>query len=310
GALCEGPEPQHYYGAVYHRRETIGAHIGDRQQYQVAGTIMKADVVISVPKLKVHKKVGVTLNVKGLVGICTNKNLLVHYALGSPTEGGDQYPEGLFAPTEEALIKLERWLYDHLLARQSVPLEYVHRSLYWLHGQTLKRLGITVDPKKRMYDAGNWYGNDSAWRMAVDLARIIYFADAKGRLHDTPQRRLFSVVDGIVGGENNGPLAPDPKPAGVLAAGGSLLAVDIVATRLMGFDYRCMRQFSILEDPYFDFGIRKIEDIEVVSDDPSLQQCLDAPSDRYLAFKPHPGWKGHLEIDNHVEGVEQWLASR
>lgn len=301
GALREGPAPQRYYGAVYHRQETIGAHSGDRQEYQVAGTVMKADVVISVPKMKVHKKVGVTLNVKGLVGICTNKNLLVHYSLGCPTEGGDQYPEGLFTPLEQALIGIERWMYDHFLAKQSVTLEHVHRSLYWLHGQTLKRLGIAVDPMKRMYDAGNWYGNDSAWRMAADLARIIYFADAEGRLQQSPQRRLFSVVDGIIGGENNGPLSPDPKPAGLLAAGENLLAVDLVVARLMGFDRHRMRQFSILEDRHFDFGIRRIEDVAVVSDDAALCGCLSNANDRYLAFAAHPGWQGHLEVDNCLE---------
>ena len=40
----------------------------------------------------------------------------------------------------------------------------------------------------------------------------------------------------MIGGENNGPLAPDPVAAGVLLAGENLLAVDLVAARLMGFD--------------------------------------------------------------------------
>lgn len=33
-----------------------------------------ADVYISIPKLKTHQKVGVTLNLKGLVGSISNKN--------------------------------------------------------------------------------------------------------------------------------------------------------------------------------------------------------------------------------------------
>ena len=73
-ALYGHPHPERFYGAVFDRQETIHHHSGERQEYEVGRTIMNADVVISVPKLKVHKRSGVTLNVKGLVGICTNKN--------------------------------------------------------------------------------------------------------------------------------------------------------------------------------------------------------------------------------------------
>ena len=97
-ALYGKPNPEKLYGAVYDRRETIAHHQAERHEYEVSRTIMNADVVISVPKLKVHKKVGVTLNVKGLVGINTNKNYLVHYSLTPPSEGGDQFPDGLLSP--------------------------------------------------------------------------------------------------------------------------------------------------------------------------------------------------------------------
>ena len=80
------------YGADYNRGECIKHHQNDKQEYLISKTILSADVIISVPKLKVHKKVGVTLNMKGLVGITTNKNYLVHYKLGTPSEGGDQFP--------------------------------------------------------------------------------------------------------------------------------------------------------------------------------------------------------------------------
>lgn len=295
-ALYAHPHPERLYGAVYHRNETISHHTGEKQEYEISGTILGADVVISVPKMKVHKKVGVTLNIKGLVGICTNKNCCVHYTLGSPSEGGDQYPEGLFTPMEGALIRTERWMYDHLLAPRSIPLEYLHRALYWLHNNSTRRLGIKVAEEKRLLDAGNWHGNDSAWRMAVDLLKIICFSDSNGRLHDSPQRRLLSIVDGVIGGENNGPLVPDPKPVGILVSGENLLAVDIVVTRLMGFDCAKIKQFSILNDAEFDFGLRGVHDIEVVSDDQAIRTCLADGTDKLFSFRPHPGWIGHIEI--------------
>ena len=296
-ALYSKPHPEKLYGAVYHRSELVRHHSEERQEYEISRTILNADVVISVPKLKVHKKVGVTLNTKGLVGIATNKNLLVHYTLTPPSEGGDQYPDGLLTRLEEALIKIERWMYDHLLAPRVRPLEYLHRSMYWLHNHTTRRLGIKVDENKRLLDAGNWYGNDSAWRMAVDLMKAFHFADREGHLHRSPQRRVFSVIDGVIGGDNKGPLVPDPVLAGVLLAGENFLAVDLVAARLMGFDPLKVRMYrSLLADPEFDFGVRRLDDIQVVSPNRAWVGCLQDTTSRFLDFDPHPGWIGHLEI--------------
>lgn len=296
-ALYNCPNPERFYGTVYHRSELINHHCGETQEYEISRTVLDADVVISVPKLKVHKKVGVTLNLKGLVGICTNKNFCLHYRLGSPGEGGDQYPEGLFSPVERSLIRLERWMYDNLLARRSVVLEYIHRSAYWLHGLFIKPFGITVPREKRMLDAGNWHGNDSAWRMVFDLLKVFYFADGQGCMHTDKQRRVFSVIDGVIGGQNNGPLSPEPKPAGVLLAGENIVAVDLVATRLMGFDPLKLRLYrNVLEDLDFDYGIREPGDIEVICDEGGWQNCVSDGEDRFFDFKPHPGWVGHIEI--------------
>jgi uncharacterized protein (DUF362 family) len=291
-----GRPSEKLYGAVYHRQELIAHHHDDRHEYEVAGTIMKADVVVSVPKLKVHKKVGVTLNVKGLVGITTNKNHLVHYTLTPPKEGGDQYPHGLLIPREERLIKTERWMYDHFLARRSRLLEYLHRSIYWLHGKLLKPFGITVPAEKRLLDAGNWWGNDSAWRMAVDLFYLFYYADRNGRFHDTPQRKMFALIDGVIGGENIGPLVPDPNPAGVLLAGENLLATDLVATRLMGFDPMKVRMYSfLLKESGQDYGVHSLDEIQVVASPPEWRTCLGDRVSSFLDFRPHPGWIGHIE---------------
>jgi uncharacterized protein (DUF362 family) len=290
-------DPNRLYGAVYHRQETVQNHTGDKQMYEIAGTVMNADVFISVPKLKTHKKVGVTMNIKGLVGVCTNKNLIVHYSLGSKNEGGDQYPPGHFTPMEERLIKTERWMYDTFLSRRSVPLEYVHRSIYWLHGTFLKPLGIKVEKGKRLLDAGNWYGNDSAWRMCVDLIKLIVFADKKGVLHKTPQRRLFSIIDGIIGGENKGPLEPDPNASGVLIAGDNFLAADIVGARLMGFDPMKIKMFShLLSEGDWDYGLKDLSEIEVLSTSTEISECLNDTTARFFDYRPFPGWIGHIEI--------------
>ncbi|MBV8358917.1 MAG: DUF362 domain-containing protein [Deltaproteobacteria bacterium] len=296
-AFYEKPNLESVYGAVYNRGETRSHHAGDNHVYELSRTIFDADVVISVPKLKVHKKVGVTLNAKGLVGTATNKNLIIHYTLGSPRRGGDQYPEGVLSPMEERLIRTERWMYDHFLAPRIKPLEYLHRSIYWLHNNTTRRFGIKVAEEKRALDAGNWYGNDSAWRMTLDLLRMFYFADREGNLRSTPQRRIFSVIDGVIGGENCGPLTPDPRPAGLLIGGENALAVDLAATRLMGFDPLKLKMYAqALAHDECDFGVRALDDISICSDDPVMQSCLVEDCSGQSRFAPHPGWIGHIEI--------------
>ena len=49
-------------------------------------------------------------------------------------------------------------------------------------------------------------------------------------------RRYLAIVDGIVGGQGNGPLCPEPADSRLLLAGRDPAVVDAVAARLMGFD--------------------------------------------------------------------------
>jgi uncharacterized protein (DUF362 family) len=296
--LYEKSHPEKLYGASYWRDETISHHTGNSHEYVISNTILNADVVISLPKLKVHKKVGVTLNAKGLVGIATNKNYLVHYTLTPPSQGGDQYPDNLLSPVEEKLIQFERVMYDLLLAHRKVYFEYIYRIISKIYKSIVKILNIDVPMEKRQLDRGNWHGNDSAWRMASDLLRIFYFSDGGGNLHKTIQRKTFSVIDGIIGGENNGPLLPDPKPSGILLAGEDILAVDLIATRIMGFDPLKLPLYrSVLNDKNFDFRNKYPEEIEFVTNVNNLTSPLENYTDQYLNFTPHPGWLGHIEIN-------------
>ena len=46
----------------------------------------------------------------------------------------------------------------------------------------------------------------------------------------------FTLVDGIVGMEGNGPIQGTPERAGVIVAGASPVAVDATCCRIMGLD--------------------------------------------------------------------------
>lgn len=77
-----------YYGADYDQGEVNAHHSGGRHEYLLAGSAIRADVVFSLPKLKTHKKAGITVSLKNLVGITADKNWLPHHTEGSPEDGG------------------------------------------------------------------------------------------------------------------------------------------------------------------------------------------------------------------------------
>ena len=281
-----------FYGADYDRRETVALHHGDTHRYRISRTVLSADLLLSVPKLKVHKKVGTTLNAKGLVGITTTKNCLVHYTLGTPSNGGDQFPDGLLTTREKVVSGGMRWLFDRLLAKRSRFHDRAYQMLASTYRAAVKPWLGGVAREKQALDGGNWHGNDSAWRMVVDLMKIVHYADADGRVHPDPQRRILSIVDGIVGGENNGPLTPDARPVGVIAAGRNPLAVDVACTRLMGFDPLRLKWVpAMLQGPFFT----DLRAIDVRSDDDRIRTMLTT-RDPLLAFRPHAGWVGKVEI--------------
>lgn len=290
--------PHHnYYGADYNRQETIAHHHDDTHEYCVSKTILSADVFLSIPKMKTHKKVGVTLNLKGLVGINTNKNYLIHYRLGTPSTGGDQLPDSRKAK-DRGLVGLQRWAFDRFLSKQTAGGDALYRAARRVYRATLKPF-LRVSEDTYMLDAGNWHGNDSAWRMTADLAKILFFADSAGKLHDTPQRKMFCLVDGIVAGDRMGPLEPSSRRCGCLVAGEHPIATDLVTTRLMGFDPRKILQFSAAFESSWDFGLKAFSDIEVrhgARPTAGADFFASADTSRYFGFVPHPGWVGAIEV--------------
>ena len=291
------PGVERIYGADYDRTETIRHHCSERHEYRVSRTVLGADVLISVPKLKVHKKVGVTMNAKGMVGINGNKNWVAHYRIGSPAQGGDEYPDAE-PDTAKKKARAIRLLIDRLLAPQSQVGETAFRWIHRSYQKVKPLLGTALDSRLSV-DAGNWYGNDTAWRMTADLVRIALFADREGRIHDKAQRRFLSVVDGIIGGEEEGPLSPSPKPCGVLIAGENPLAVDLVGARLMGFDWKKIKYLRwLVEQSPQSIGVRDPEkDIEITSNVAEWRDLMQNPSALDLGFVPHPGWIGQIELD-------------
>ncbi len=215
-----------FYGAAYDTGVTNRSHSGGRHVYEVSGMALSADVVISVPKLKTHKKCGMTGCLKGMVGLAGNKNMLPHYRFGPPSEGGDQFPDGRRGGRLE-----------NLAVKAAKRIVLCGGRAAGTAARVLKPLGYGIFGSTReVVRSGNWHGNDTTWRMVLDLAAIITYCGRDGVMGDTPRRRFFNVVDGIVGGQGNGPLDADPAPSGLIMAGCSPLAVDAVSAAAAGFD--------------------------------------------------------------------------
>lgn len=271
------------YGASYDMAETNDRHSGTRHDYLLCRTPMDADVLINIPKLKTHKKVGITCALKNLVGINANKNWLPHHTEGTPDQGGDQFPLATAKSRLEHswMGTAKRWLKDkQTLARLFVPLKKLGR-LYFGDTQKVVR-------------SGNWHGNDTCWRMVLDLNKCLYYFDGSGQRRSKPIQYL-AVVDGIIGGEGNGPMAPDAKPAGVIIAGTHPAAVDLVAATIMGFDWQRIRllknAFAIREMNFVRFPAG---DIRVISNNQAWHGPLEQITDT-LEFRPHFGWVGAIE---------------
>jgi len=276
------------YGSEYDTGELFSHQHDDVHEYLICKTVLDADCVISLPKLKTHKKVALTVNLKNLVGINGNKNWLPHHREGAPAQGGDQFPDDVVKNRiERALAAKFKRIFPLLgpaRAALARPVKAVGKALF----------GDTNVDKIR---SGNWYGNDTAWRMVVDLNRILYYADAAGRLHDRPVRRFLSIVDGVIAGEGNGPLDPTPRHAGIVLAGFNPVAVDLACARLMGFDYQKIPMLrAALADHELPLTAFDYDDITCRSNHEPYDRRLADFQGPCLAFTPHFGWKGHVEI--------------
>lgn len=275
------------YGSEYDTNEIVSHHREGRHEFLISRSVLEADVVISVPKLKTHKKTGITVNMKNLVGINGNKNWLPHHREGTPSQGGDQFKD------DAAGNKIERGVVAGF--KRLFPLLGPLRPII---AGPIKAAGKRIfgDTNTNKIRSGNWYGNDTTWRMVIDLNRALHYFDADGKLHDQPVRRFFSIVDGIIGGEGNGPLDPLVKPAGLILAGRNPVLVDIAAARMMGFEWRKMSMLRRgVEKRVYTLANCGGTDVEIVSNNPAYCGQIDSITAPGLGFKPHFGWTGHLE---------------
>jgi uncharacterized protein (DUF362 family) len=283
-----GLDPRRFRGADYDPDPTTEHHRDGRNEYLLSETVLSADLVVNLPKLKTHKKTGVTLALKNLVGINGDKNLLPHHCVGSADRGGDEYPGASWVDAARSQATE--------VARSLLKRGVGTRWIGWAR---------RVEEATRGADfirSGNWYGNRTTWRMCVDLNRCFYYSDADGEDFDAPRplRTVLTVMDAVVAGEGEGPLSPRDVPVGAILAATDPVALDLVALRLMGFDeqnipkvYEPMNDQRLRITSVSDPQDVVVHEVDATSHD---VQCLPLSEIRCEhRFLAHPGWIGHIE---------------
>lgn len=275
-----------YYGADYDAEVVNRHHQGEVQEYLVCGTPVQADVFINMPKLKTHKKSGVTLSLKNLVGINADKNWLPHHTDGCPEDGGDQFPDlTLTRRAERYAVRMARGL---ALSMPGVGTAIARR---------MRGAGRLAFGEHEVIRSGNWHGNDTTWRMVLDLNRCLLYGNPDGTLRNDAPKRYYSIIDGRIGMDGAGPMAGDPVKSGVVIGGTDPVAVDMVASRLMGFDWR---KLPVIREAMRDHSLPMTRitpaDVEVCSDNSAWNGLfVEVERQEFLHFRPHFGWIGRIE---------------
>lgn len=252
-----------------HQTHKKGKHV-----YCIAKEIFETDVIVQLPKIKTHQKSGITNALKNLVGINGDKDFLPHHRAGGFEKGGDCYPGS--NPLRRVSEKLLDQANKHIGSAVYYPLNYGSKFLWKL---------LPGSPFHSL--SAGWYGNDTTWRMVADINKIAYYGNVNGELSEKPVRKIFSLCDGIIAGQGNGPLNPAPLPLGVVIFTDNPLLADLAVAKMMRFKSARM---PLLHELKRDFNVSDFE--LTVNYKSGTMESLKQIS---LETQPPPGWRGHIE---------------
>jgi uncharacterized protein (DUF362 family) len=286
--------PGYGHGETFSQIEQTGKHF-----YHIPNTVLDADLFINMPKVKTHKKAGVTLAMKNLIGINGEKAWVPHYRRGSIKHGGDEFDDKqilLKAISSKANLALQgksRLLWG--IAKkinQLIIKRFFRKDFKIISGQT------ELERKALFLLGGDWYGNDTLWRSILDLNYLLLFADKEGKEAKNPVRNYICLCDGIISGEGDGPLSPYPKKTGLLTLSRNPVLNDVCLSRIMGFDWRKIPKLknSIGLKEYFGFD-GDVEKIHIINSlDTNIHETMKFDILPNLKFLPTPGWLHYIEI--------------
>jgi uncharacterized protein (DUF362 family) len=240
----------------YHEKsKTDDYHNPSTHRYIVSRSVLNADTIINVAKMKSHCKAGISLTLKNMIGTVYEKDCMPHHRPGLPPVGDSfpVFPATHFVMARKSYLTLKKCLQIH-----RIPGIKAFRD--WL-----QKNRILVG---KQIEHGNWKGNDTIWRTILDLNRIAVYADKEGKMRDTPQRNQFDLIDGIVSQQGEGPMAGKSVSTSIIVGGCNPVLVDALAIKCMGLDYQLfksvskaseIRKWNLLKGREFDLSFPGID---------------------------------------------------
>jgi len=271
-------------------------HDKNKHEYCIHKLVLESDVVINMPKPKTHRKAGVTVSLKNLVGINARKEFLPHHTNGSVEEGGDQYCQRSYWNRKKSICLDKKDIAAQTLGN-------VGEAKFWTFwARFFSAMGKLLNQDH--YFEGSWHGNQTISKTITDINKIFLYADKDGKLQDKIQRRYLIVADMIISGEGEGPLCPSPKDVGILAIGDDSYEFDRTIAKLMGANIDKLPMLEQVSRSKSKYRITKNfgKDTKIKSNDPSLDgKPLEMFTEEdILYFRPTSGWKEAFVQKNHT----------
>lgn len=289
----------------YAKNETSNHHkIIGNHYYQISNTILTADLFINIPKVKTHKKAGITIALKNLIGITGEKGWIPHFRIGSIKHGGDEFDDNQIW-LKTLTTKANRYFQSRskFLWVVSKKINKIFFKKFFRKDLNKEQDIYSLKNKPLFLINGDWFGNDTIWRPILDLNHILIFSDKAGRITEKKTRKYICITDGVIVGEGNGPLDPMPKKLGLISISENPVLNDVCISRVLGFDWLKIPQLkrSTGLNEYFGFT-GNVEGIKICCADLNNNQeninFNNLPN--YNIIAPS-GWIYHIELQKTID---------
>jgi uncharacterized protein (DUF362 family) len=273
-----------FRGICYSPDVLARTHHRGRHEYMLCREAFEADVVLALPKLKTHRRGGMTAALKNLVGLNSDKDFLPHHRVGGAESGGDCYPG------RSIVKRIGEFFCDQ--ADRNIG---SHLYTLWRYGYRAVRR-LTAKPTEGDLEAA-WHGNDTTWRMVLDLNRMLIYGRPDGTMADVPLRKVHSITDAIVCGQGEGPLHPDALGLGAVTYSDNSAAADAIHAALLRFD---PGKIPLIHEAFgrFRWPLTVEGELPVGRLNGRTLSLEEVSRDLGVPAVPSAGWVGHIEVSH------------
>ena len=266
----------------YDPHELIRHHQEGKHEYSISNIILAADVVINLPKPKTHKKAGVTISLKNMVGTTARKEYLPHHCIGDRQSNGDEYLK------KSWLKEVQAKMLDEINYKSAINHFGEARILRLVN----RGISFFIRFASDQYREGSWSGNETISKTITDLNKILFYADKEGRMQKEKQRKFLIVADMIVAEEGEGPVRPSRKETGIIAVAEQPVCFDEIIATLMGADVLRIPTLQTARKASGRFPIVENDDRALLVSNNKLWNGKRIEDIDYrLNFRPPSGWK-------------------